>query len=102
MLCRDCTTIWINPLATAPSAAEVVSALAHEVGHMLDPLSPAEPSTDTPEGLARERERELAAWAWAESFLRSDPAVWAELEPVFNGVKNDRLRGYAKRWGSLP
>lgn len=76
-------------------AEEILISLAHEVGHLFDPPTPADQGLvkGTPKYHERELEREVTAWSWAFAFLRKKSA-WVRLEVVFEHARTRALNRY--------
>lgn len=79
----------------------ILISFAHEYGHIQDPITELDedmnPENDMRMFCLRQKERELAAWNWAEEWFRNGN-VWPRLHQEFAEQKTQRLADYQKKW----
>jgi hypothetical protein len=73
----------------------VLISLAHEVGHLLDPPTPADQEIlkGTAAYFGRLLQREETAWSWASLFLQQSRA-WPQLEVHFSQARSFAIAHY--------
>jgi hypothetical protein len=93
---RCVVTIAVDdPQGVRRSPLALIVSLAHEVGHLLDPLTARDETLvlGTEAYLQRQIERETTAWAWASSQL-AGTGVWPRLQGVFDAARARALAEY--------
>ncbi len=83
------------------STGAILISLAHEYGHIQDPILNSDLNLSkksiTREYCEREKQRELAAWDWAEAWLQSN-GIWHMLSQEFIDQKITALAAYRIEW----
>jgi hypothetical protein len=74
---------------------DILISLAHEVGHVFDPPTPADQKIQegTPAYFSRLLQREETAWSWASSFLQQARS-WPQLEVAFERAQSFAIAHY--------